>query len=143
ARSVPRVIVTDRLRSYGAAHREVMPPVEHRSPEPAPSTPDTPPGTHSLNNVTAPFRELIAGVEAALDLRAHRPGTLPRHTAYLHQRTAGRIGSPTRLIRQAAITSILDGSERITRTSLDQIRIDHLAETHHHTTMNGSRAPRR
>ncbi|WP_406016399.1 IS6 family transposase [Streptomyces sp. NBC_00984] len=28
---VPRVIVTDRLRSYGAAHREVMPSVEHRS----------------------------------------------------------------------------------------------------------------
>ncbi len=29
-RSVPRVIVTDKLRSYGAAHREVMPSVEHR-----------------------------------------------------------------------------------------------------------------
>ncbi|MFM9700239.1 IS6 family transposase [Streptomyces europaeiscabiei] len=28
--AVPRVIVTDRLRSYGAAHREVMPCVEHR-----------------------------------------------------------------------------------------------------------------
>ncbi|MZE52744.1 IS6 family transposase, partial [Streptomyces sp. SID5770] len=31
ARSVPRVIVTDKLRSYGAAHREVMPSVEHCS----------------------------------------------------------------------------------------------------------------
>ncbi|MDH6130190.1 transposase-like protein [Kitasatospora sp. GP82] len=29
--TVPRVIVTDKLRSYGAAHREVMPSVEHRS----------------------------------------------------------------------------------------------------------------
>ncbi|GGT77080.1 IS6 family transposase [Streptomyces atratus] len=29
--SVPRVIVTDKLRFYGAAHREVMPSVEHRS----------------------------------------------------------------------------------------------------------------
>ncbi|WP_406351832.1 IS6 family transposase [Streptomyces sp. NBC_01635] len=28
---VPRVIVTDKLCSYGAAHREVMPSVEHRS----------------------------------------------------------------------------------------------------------------
>ncbi|WP_046706517.1 IS6 family transposase [Streptomyces europaeiscabiei] len=28
--AVPGVIVTDRLRSYGAAHREVMPCVEHR-----------------------------------------------------------------------------------------------------------------
>jgi putative transposase len=30
-RAAPRVIVTDRLRSYGAAHREVMHSVEHRS----------------------------------------------------------------------------------------------------------------
>ncbi|MFE2093391.1 IS6 family transposase [Streptomyces sp. NPDC059460] len=29
--AVPRVTVTDKLRSYGAAHREVMPSVEHRS----------------------------------------------------------------------------------------------------------------
>ncbi|WP_406466579.1 IS6 family transposase [Streptomyces hirsutus] len=29
--SMPRVIVTDKLRSYQAAHREVMPSVEHRS----------------------------------------------------------------------------------------------------------------
>jgi putative transposase len=28
--AVPRVIVTDKLRSYGAARREVMPSVEHR-----------------------------------------------------------------------------------------------------------------
>jgi putative transposase len=28
--AVPRVLVTDKLRSYGAAHREVMPCVEHR-----------------------------------------------------------------------------------------------------------------
>ncbi|MFD4763755.1 IS6 family transposase [Streptomyces sp. NPDC058439] len=28
---VPRVLVTDKLRSYGVAHREVMPSVEHRS----------------------------------------------------------------------------------------------------------------
>ena len=31
AGAVARVVVTDRLRSYGAAHREVMPSVEHRS----------------------------------------------------------------------------------------------------------------
>ncbi|CAM5740907.1 IS6 family transposase [Streptomyces hirsutus] len=29
--SVPRVVVTDKLRSYSAAHRAVMPSVEHRS----------------------------------------------------------------------------------------------------------------
>jgi putative transposase len=31
--AVPRVIVTDKLRSHGAAHREVMPSVEHRAHE--------------------------------------------------------------------------------------------------------------
>ncbi|MDX3696548.1 IS6 family transposase [Streptomyces europaeiscabiei] len=31
AGAVPRVVVTDKLRSYGAAHREVVPSVEHRS----------------------------------------------------------------------------------------------------------------
>ncbi|WP_309050597.1 IS6 family transposase [Streptomyces sp.] len=30
-RTVPRVVITDKLRSYGAAHREVMPSVEHRA----------------------------------------------------------------------------------------------------------------
>jgi putative transposase len=29
--SVPRVVITDKLRSYQAAHRKVMPSVEHRS----------------------------------------------------------------------------------------------------------------
>ncbi|MEV0696207.1 IS6 family transposase [Streptomyces sp. NPDC050388] len=32
-RTVPRVIVTDRLRSHGAAHRALRPSVEHRSPQ--------------------------------------------------------------------------------------------------------------
>ena len=27
---MPRVVITDKLRSYGAAHREVTPSVEHR-----------------------------------------------------------------------------------------------------------------
>ncbi|MFC5959332.1 IS6 family transposase [Streptomyces pratens] len=29
-RAVPRVVATDKLRSYGAAHREIMPSVKHR-----------------------------------------------------------------------------------------------------------------
>ena len=41
------------------------------------------------------------------------------------------IRSLTRLIRQAAITAIHDGTERITKATLEAIRLDHLAETHH------------
>ncbi len=77
---------------------------------------------------THPFTDVITDLENALDLQHHRPGTLPRHHAYLHQRTAGRIGSLTRLIRQAAITAITDGTERITKTALDAVQLDHLAE---------------
>ncbi|MEV0955039.1 ATP-binding protein [Streptomyces sp. NPDC049951] len=83
-----------------------------------------------------PFREVITDIENHLDLQQHQPGTLPRYIPYLHQRTAGRIGSLTRLIRQAAITAIHDGTERITKTTLDTIRLDHLAETHHRPRRN-------
>ncbi len=75
-----------------------------------------------------PFRDLVTGIESALDLQAHRPGTLPRMTSYLHLRTAGRIGALTRLIRQAAITAISDGTEKITKNSLEAITLDHHTE---------------
>ncbi|WP_437012948.1 hypothetical protein [Streptomyces sp. enrichment culture] len=39
--------------------------------------------------MTTPFRELIAALEQALDLSAHRTGTLPRLAPYLHERPAG------------------------------------------------------
>ncbi|AUY53599.1 ATP/GTP-binding protein [Streptomyces sp. CB01881] len=78
-----------------------------------------------------PFTDLVTDLETALDLQRHRAGTLPRHAPYLHQRTAGRIGSLNRLIREAALTAILDGTERITKTTLDAVRLDHQAETHH------------
>lgn len=87
-----------------------------------------------------PFRELIAALEAALDLTAHRAGSLPRLAPYLHERTAGRIGSLARLIRQAAIEAILDSSERITRTLLDSIALDHLAEEHYRPRTPARRA---
>ncbi|CAL9667060.1 hypothetical protein SUDANB2_07218 (plasmid) [Streptomyces sp. enrichment culture] len=83
-----------------------------------------------------PFRNVITDIENALDLHQHKPGTLPRHAPYLHQRTAGRIGSLTRLIRQAAITAITDGTERITKAAMDAVQLDHLAEQHNRPTRN-------
>ena len=88
-----------------------------------------------------PFRELIAALEAALDLRSHRTGRLPRLAPYLHERTAGRIGSLARLIRQAAIEAILDGHERITKALLDSIALDHIAEEHYRPRTPPSRRP--
>ncbi|MFE2285597.1 TniB family NTP-binding protein [Streptomyces sp. NPDC059443] len=78
-----------------------------------------------------PFRDLVAAMEPCLDLSGHRPGSLVRLAPYLHARTGGRIGSLARLLRQAAITAILNGTERITKASLDAVVLDHIAEEHH------------
>jgi hypothetical protein len=71
---------------------------------------------------------LLAAVDESLRLHQHTPGTLPNLGTYLHQRTGGMIGSLLRLIRSAAIQSILDGSEQITRQSLNDINIDTAAD---------------
>ncbi|WP_081982104.1 TniB family NTP-binding protein [Streptacidiphilus albus] len=63
---------------------------------------------------------LVATLEQALRLHKHRPGTLEGLAHYLHQRTGGMIGSLSHLIRGAAIDAILDGTEKITRASLQE-----------------------
>jgi hypothetical protein len=84
---------------------------------------------------TAPFpcqaewAALLATLDAALRLHRHRPGTLPGLGKYLHQRTGGMIGSLSHLIRAAALTAIMDGTEEITRTLLDGIPVDHAAQS--------------
>ena len=72
---------------------------------------------------------LVAALEHSLRLHRHVPDTLTDLDGYLHQRTAGMIGSLLRLIRSAAIQAILDGSEYITRNTLDVIDVDLAAET--------------
>ena len=48
----------------------------------------------------------------------------PGLAGYLHQRTGGMIGSLPWLIRSAAIQAVIDGTEMITRTSMDAIPVD-------------------
>ncbi|MFH7599796.1 TniB family NTP-binding protein [Streptomyces racemochromogenes] len=90
-----------------------------------------------------PFRDLVAAMEACLDLTQHRAGSLVRLAPYLHTRTGGRIGSLARLLRQAAITAILDGTERITKAALETVVLDHLAEDSQRPRYPASRTPRR
>lgn len=73
---------------------------------------------------------LVSAVETSLRLHRHTTGTFARLDRYLHQRTTGMIGSLLRLIRSAAIQAVIDGTETITRDSLDTIAIDIAAETH-------------
>jgi hypothetical protein len=67
---------------------------------------------------------LVSAVEGSLRLHRHQPGTLPDLAGYLHQRTSGMIGSLLWLIRSAAIQAVIDGTEKITRKSMDAIPVD-------------------
>jgi hypothetical protein len=72
---------------------------------------------------------LISALEGSLCLHRHQPGALAGLGEYLHRRTGGMIGSLLRLIRGAAIQAVLDGTEKITRTTLDSIGVDIASET--------------
>jgi hypothetical protein len=86
---------------------------------------------------TGPFGQspqwtaLIAALEDSLRLHRHRPGTLTKLERYLHQRTHGMIGSLLWLIRSAAINAVLDGTEQITRKSLDVVDADITSQSPH------------
>ncbi|MEE1829691.1 hypothetical protein [Streptomyces sp. SP17KL33] len=67
-------------------------------------------------------------MEGTLRLHRHETGTLVTMSKYLHQRTGGMIGSLSHLIRAAAISAILDETERITRATVKNNRIDHSSE---------------
>jgi hypothetical protein len=74
------------------------------------------------------WQGLIATLDEALRLHQHPAGSLTGLDRYLHQRTGGMIGSLSHLIRGAAIEAILGGSEKITRTLLDGVDLDHAAQ---------------
>ena len=76
----------------------------------------------------AQWANLLAALETSLRLHQHRVGSLPQLAGYLHQRTGGMIGSLLWLIRSAAIQAIIDGTEQVTRKTLDPIGIDITAE---------------
>jgi hypothetical protein len=86
-----------------------------------------------INTGPFPYQQewsaLIATLEAALRLHHHQAGTLTGLDRYLHQRTGGMIGSLSHLIRAAALTAILDGTETITRGLLGGIALDHAAQS--------------
>lgn len=83
------------------------------------------------NYSTVPQRKewalLIEGFERALRLHAHKPGSLLALADYLYTRTGGYIVSLSHLIREAAITAILSGTERIDKRLLETVELDHAA----------------
>ncbi len=75
------------------------------------------------------WRDLVTGFDAMLQLHHHKAGALIRLAPYLYTRTAGSISSLSMLIRSAAVAVILDGTEQITKASLDEVPLDHAAAT--------------
>lgn len=72
---------------------------------------------------------LVAGMENTLRLHHHEPGTLVADAKYLHRRTNGMIGSLAHLIRSAAIRSIIDETEAVTRALMDATLLDYAAQS--------------
>jgi hypothetical protein len=78
---------------------------------------------------TDDWRSVVASLEHTLRLHDHQPGTLTGLDRYLHQRTGGMIGSLSALTREAALDAILTGTEKITKTSLETVDLDHAAHS--------------
>ena len=70
------------------------------------------------------WQALIAALEDSLRLHRHRDGTLTVLASYLHSRSGGMIGSLFRLVRAAAVQAVLDGTEAITKATLESIPVD-------------------
>jgi hypothetical protein len=73
---------------------------------------------------------VVQGLEQALALYHHEPGTLARrHWRYLHERTLGRMAPLADIIKQSACLAISRGTdtgrEEITRDLMDEIILDH------------------
>jgi len=77
------------------------------------------------------WNALIRMFESALPLRHHQPGMLDGHRQYLWERTAGSLGSLSRLLFRASLDAFEDAEspEIITRERLDAQRIDFAAES--------------
>ncbi|GCB53343.1 AAA family ATPase [Streptomyces sp. NL15-2K] len=84
----------------------------------------TRPFPHKTAKDKEAWQSLVTTLEEALRLYAHRPQTLLKLSAYLHDRTGGMIGSLSHLVREAALDAIISGTEKITRTGLDEVELD-------------------
>ena len=97
----------------------------------------------STSDERAAWHALVATLENALRLHAHRKGTLLRLSGYLHERTGGMIGSLSHLIREAAIDAILTQTEKINQAGLDAVDLDQTAEQHRTTLKRRRRTTNR
>jgi Bacterial TniB protein len=90
------------------------------------------------------WSSVIAAMEQAIILLDHSPGSLAEeHATYLFERTGGRIGSLSHLVRAAAVEAIAIGREAIDRPLLDSIEVDFAAEVSYRRQQVRERGRRR
>jgi transposase-like protein len=127
-RTVPRVIITDKLRSYGAAHREVMPSVEHRSHK----------GLNNKGGEQPPANEAARTGDEKLPLRGRSPAVSVRVQRHLTSLPApppsdARIPLPRRNDRPLCNLGTDHRSRRPPRHGLSTRNRLHHTTTHHQT----------
>jgi putative transposase len=126
--AAPRVVVTDRLRSYGAAHREVMPCVEHRQSAYL---------NHRAENSHRPTRQReramkgVRSVGGAQRFLSAFSGISPRFRPRRHQMTAHDYPAETAI--RFAIREQITGAAGPATTSTGPPTGPDRAPTHRHT----------
>lgn len=106
------------------------------------ATLETRPFAYGTQTQRDSWRSLVLTFEQALPLHRHQPGALARNDEFLYRRTSGMLGSPSHLIRGAAVDAILDGTEKINKRHLQDILLDHQVE-HATSSPAAQPAPRR
>jgi hypothetical protein len=92
------------------------------------------------------WRSLLKATERQLVLAKAHPGMLTDLADYLFARTTGHIGSFITLITRGCYKAIRTGTEVLTETLLDTVRIDEASETARHQLQSAlaiGRRPRR
>lgn len=74
------------------------------------------------------YVDVLAALEAQLYLLNAKKGDLAGLAGYIHDRTGGLMGATTSLVREAAAVAIDSGAERLTKSLMDQIILDHASE---------------
>jgi len=85
------------------------------------------------------FKPLLSSFEASLTLMNQPLGTLASMSDFIHDRTGGFMGAINNLIREGANIAIDNGSEKLSRTLLEKVKLAFASEAHQSTTTSKKR----
>ncbi|MDQ3058004.1 MAG: ATP-binding protein [Pseudomonadota bacterium] len=85
------------------------------------------------------FKALLSTFEASLALMNQPLGTLAGMSDFIHDRTGGFMGAISNLIREGANIAIDNGSEKLSQTLLEKVKLAFASEAHQNTTTSKKR----